>query len=605
MLTRLSLFAWLVSLEAIDVEPERQDALRAGFELAQRAITESLVDAGTQAHGQVARALAELEADGWVAWDWIRYGGDTRPDQPPAAMFDDQALQRVQNVRVTPEGYSAFAARKGLSGGTAAEHRGDEPAEIGLATAVPSGSRYDLFISHASEDKASVARPLAQALTGLAFSVWYDEEQIEIGSSLRMSIETGLAASRYGLVVLSEAFFAKSWTQQELNGLFAREVAGEDVILPLWHAIDADYVRSRAPMLADRFALDTSMGTAQLADRLSRRLRRERGEKELRARASAPAGPPAPPVATSVVHTPRPDAAADYGDDGAATRARTIAMLRANDDIGVRELLRHEQRAFEQQVVGVLQEAGDRLGSSAEPDALQPVERALWAAVDRRLGSLLPLVEYRREALVDELTALAALAGRATPTRAPYAAWLDGPRWPVWLVTLIVGTTALAMGRPEVAVALWDRRAPYDVDRPLPAARLGGGADLGTALLRARGASASPPVELWYPAFAVFDSDLLREQYPEIMRAGETPDAALGFLSRAGDFLWLCGALAGRDGVEMIRFWSASQVHPTLPTRLAAEPGLAQTYAEALGLGAKDLAATLRAWHERVSGPTI
>jgi hypothetical protein len=147
------------------------------------------------------------------------------------------------------------------------------------------------------------------------------------------------------------------------------------------------------------------------------------------------------------------------------------------------------------------------------------------------------MVEYRPEALADELTALIALAARATPTRAPYAAWLDGPRWPVWLVTLIVGTTAIALGQPQIAVAMWERRAPYDSDRPLPAARLGGGADLGTALLRASGASASPPIELWYPAFAVFDSDLLRESYPEIMRGGETPDAVLGFLSRPGDFL--------------------------------------------------------------------
>jgi hypothetical protein len=600
--TRLSLFAWLVSLEALDAEPARQDALRAGFDLAQLAIADGLLDAGTQAHGQVARALAELEADGWVAWDWIRYGGDPRPEQPSATIFDEQALQRVQNVRITPEGYSAFAARKGLSGGNVVHRRGDEAATTDQATAAP---RYDLFISHASEDKAAVARPLAQALTGLGFSVWYDEEQIEIGSSLRMSIEAGLAASRYGVVVLSEAFFAKSWTQQELNGLFAREVAGEDVILPLWHAIDADYVRARAPMLADRFALDTSIGPAQLADRLSRRLRRERGEAELRTRGSSLVAPPAPPAASGGVPTSSTVPVDHDGEDGAATRARTIAMLRAGDDIGMRELLRHEQRAFEQSVIGVLQEAGDRLGSSAETDALQPVESALWAAVDRRLGSLLPLVEYRPEALADELTALIALAGRATPTRAPYAAWLDGPRWPVWLVTLIAGTAAVALGHLQIVVAMWERRAPYDDDRPLPAARLGGGADLGTALLRSRGASASPPVELWYPAFAVFDSDLLREHYPEIMRAGETPDAVLGFLSRAGDFLWLCGALAGRDGVRVIRFWSASQVHPTLPARLAADPGLASAYAGALGIGAEELVPTLREWHDRVTGPTI
>lgn len=602
MLTRLSLFAWLVSLEAVDADATRQDALRGGFELAQRAVTEGLVDAGTQAHGQVARAMAELEADGWVVWDWIRYGGDPRSEQPPATMFDDQSLERVQNVRITPEGYAAFSARQGLSASSDTDRDGDAPPTTPRATTVLT-ARYDLFISHASEDKAEVARPLAQALGGLGFSVWYDEEQIELGSSLRMNIEAGLAASRYGVVVLSKAFFAKAWPQQELNGLFAREVAGEDVILPLWHGISADYVRARAPMLADRFALDTSIGTTHLADRLSRRLRRERGREDLRVRAvvQAPTMPP-PPAKGARIDQP---AVVSEGDDGVAIRERTIAMLRAGDDVGLRELLRYEQRTFEGDVTTVLQEAGDRLGSSAEPAALQPIERALWAATERRLGSLLPLVEYRPDALADELTALVAMAGRPTPTRAPYAAWLDGPRWPVWLVTLILGTVSVALDRPDVALAIWERRAPYSKDRPLPAARLGGAADLGGALLRARPASASPPIELWYPAFAVWDSKLLRDHYPEIMSGGDTADAVLGFLSRAGDFLWLCGALAGRDRVEMIRFWAASQVHPALPARLDRESDLVQTYAAALGVRPDELLTSMRTWHDRVNGPVV
>lgn len=147
----------------------------------------------------------------------------------------------------------------------------------------------------------------------------------------------------------------------------------------------------------------------------------------------------------------------------------------------------------------------------------------------------------------------------------------------------------------------------YDafVGRAALGVRVGRTHDLSASVVVGRAVAHADTLATCMFAFAVFDSDLLRVHYPEIMRAGETPDTVLGFLSRAGDFLWLCGALAGRDGVEVIRFWSASQVHPTLPTRLAAEPGLAQTYAEALGLSSDDLVATLRAWHERVTGATI
>jgi hypothetical protein len=286
-------------------------------------------------------------------------------------------------------------------------------------------------------------------------------------------------------------------------------------------------------------------------------------------------------------------------------REHTIAMLRANDDVGLRELLRFERTVFESSVLSTLQDASEKLGSSAEPDLMKPVERALWSQVDRRLGSLLPVVQYRSDVLSDELAALLALAGTATPTRSPYAAWLDGPRWPVWLVTLILGTAAVAFEQFDLVVAMWRQHAPYDDQRPMPVARLGGAADLGAALTRARPAQVALAHEIWYPAFAVWDSDLLTTYYPEIMRGGDTPDAALGFLSRCGDFLWLCGALAGRDKVKVIRFWSASQVHPTLRARLDDDQRLTERLAAVLDLDANALPDTLDDWIRTVPGSAI
>jgi hypothetical protein len=61
-------------------------------------------------------------------------------------------------------------------------------------------------------------------------------------------------------VILSPHFFDKRWTQQELNGLFSREIEGEKVILPVWHNINAEEVRRNSPMLADRTAVSTEKG---------------------------------------------------------------------------------------------------------------------------------------------------------------------------------------------------------------------------------------------------------------------------------------------------------------------------------------------------------
>jgi len=123
------------------------------------------------------------------------------------------------------------------------------------------GKRWDVFISHATEDKGEFVRPLAEALEKSGLTVWYDETTLKIGDSLRKAIDHGLANSRFGIVILSHNFFAKHWPQQELEGLFSREVEGVKVILPVWHRISAEDVRQYSPMLAGRFAANSSAGS--------------------------------------------------------------------------------------------------------------------------------------------------------------------------------------------------------------------------------------------------------------------------------------------------------------------------------------------------------
>lgn len=126
--------------------------------------------------------------------------------------------------------------------------------------AAQDGPEYDVFVSHATEDKEEIVRPLALALQERGVAVWYDEFELRIGDSLRRKIDHGLARSRFGVVVLSHAFFEKNWPQYELDGLVTREMAGDgQIILPLWHKISKDEVMSRSPSLADKVALQTAV----------------------------------------------------------------------------------------------------------------------------------------------------------------------------------------------------------------------------------------------------------------------------------------------------------------------------------------------------------
>lgn len=139
-------------------------------------------------------------------------------------------------------------------------------ARKGYAAAM--GKQWDVFISHASEDKDSLVRPLASALEKTGLQVWFDATALLVGDSLRGKIDEGLSHSRYGIVILSPNFFRKPWPQQELDGLVSKEVSGIKVILPVWHNIDFEGVRARSPMLAGRLAAKSSDGMERVVTEL-------------------------------------------------------------------------------------------------------------------------------------------------------------------------------------------------------------------------------------------------------------------------------------------------------------------------------------------------
>ena len=123
--------------------------------------------------------------------------------------------------------------------------------------------QYDVFISHASEDKDEVVRPLANALKEKGVTVWYDEFEMRIGDSLRRKIDKGLANSRFGIVVISRDFIKKGWTNYELDGIMTRAVSGEQIMLPIWHNITKQEVMDYSPSLADKVARNTAVNTVE------------------------------------------------------------------------------------------------------------------------------------------------------------------------------------------------------------------------------------------------------------------------------------------------------------------------------------------------------
>jgi hypothetical protein len=128
----------------------------------------------------------------------------------------------------------------------------------------------DVFLSHASEDKEDIARPLRDALDARGVTVWFDELHVKVGQSIRREIESGIAGCRFGVVIVSPHFLAKQWTQAELDALFGKKMdQGQNVVLPIWHHVSKNEVSQHSPLLAGVFALNTAVSTVdEIADSL-------------------------------------------------------------------------------------------------------------------------------------------------------------------------------------------------------------------------------------------------------------------------------------------------------------------------------------------------
>lgn len=134
----------------------------------------------------------------------------------------------------------------------------------------------DVFLCHASEDKAQVVEPLVAALTARGVSCWYDVAEIKWGDSITKKVNDGLATSHYVLVILSPHFMRKPFPQRELFATLNLEAStGEVRVLPLLCGDSAERRRilEALPLLNDKFYItwsgDPDVVVSALAERLS------------------------------------------------------------------------------------------------------------------------------------------------------------------------------------------------------------------------------------------------------------------------------------------------------------------------------------------------
>jgi hypothetical protein len=167
--------------------------------------------------------------------------------------------------------------------------------------------------------------------------VWFDEYELVLGDSLRGKVTDGLRHSLAGVVILSHSFFAKPWPLWELDCLTARQIAGEpNVILPIWHELGLDEIRSYSLPLADLVAAKSSDGVEAVAHAVIRALRERAAGTHVR---------PGPPHAQSKrknVPTGSSLSASIFGTAAASVSANVLPLApisRINSSTGVASAL--------------------------------------------------------------------------------------------------------------------------------------------------------------------------------------------------------------------------------------------------------------------------
>lgn len=112
--------------------------------------------------------------------------------------------------------------------------------------------QFDVFVSHANDNKEEFVNALTAALSRLGISIWYDANILDWGDNWKLQIANGLKKCRFGIVVVSPEFLGREWTEKELDELLQRQnEAGEKVILPLLYKLTISDMKKRYPQLAD------------------------------------------------------------------------------------------------------------------------------------------------------------------------------------------------------------------------------------------------------------------------------------------------------------------------------------------------------------------
>jgi RNA-directed DNA polymerase len=175
---------------------------------------------------------------------------------------------------------------------------------------------YDVFISHANEDKDQIARPIFEACAKLGLKAFLDEAHIGWGQSFTQKINTALGSARTVLAIVSNTSVAKEWPIVEVNTALSLEVSGQKKVVPL---IVGKPDLSKLPLIKGKDAMTWNGDAGAVAKRLQAAVA---GNAPRRPQAPRTALPPTAGLASAAAPRTAPGARSGPWTQPAAPKAR-------------------------------------------------------------------------------------------------------------------------------------------------------------------------------------------------------------------------------------------------------------------------------------------
>jgi hypothetical protein len=134
---------------------------------------------------------------------------------------------------------------------------------------------YDVFISHAVEDKESIANELYKKLDKKGLKVWYSGSDLKVGDRLAESIHDNLDQCRFGVTILSPTYLSKIWTLNEFFFFMKRDMDGNKTILPVLYNITPEELAAKFTPMANIVAIRSDRGIDFVADKLFEEIQKQ------------------------------------------------------------------------------------------------------------------------------------------------------------------------------------------------------------------------------------------------------------------------------------------------------------------------------------------